>query len=115
MYVGKDDRVGSGPAVGTGLAPRPRLFALVDLDDPWDDIALCREHDPTLFFGPNRFEPKQERLAREAEAKSVCQQCPALVRCREHALTTGELYGVWGGTSELDRRTVLDEAARRAG
>jgi WhiB family redox-sensing transcriptional regulator len=77
-------------------------------DDGWELTASCRSHDPTLFFGPNRFEPKRERLEREAEAKAICAGCPALIACREHALTAGELYGVWGGLGEGDRRSILD-------
>jgi WhiB family transcriptional regulator, redox-sensing transcriptional regulator len=73
----------------------------------WDEQARCRSHDPTLFFGPNRFEPKRERLAREAEAKAICSTCPCLAACREYALSAGELYGVWGGLGETDRRDLL--------
>lgn len=85
---------------------------LVDGLDPdlgWDHQAGCRTHDPALFFGPNRFEPKRERLAREAEAKAVCASCPCLSACREYALSAGELYGVWGGLGEADRRELLTE------
>ena len=70
----------------------------------WEDQAACRRHDPSLFFGPNRFEPKRERLAREAAAKDVCTRCPVQVSCREHALTMGEVFGVWGGLGEAERR-----------
>lgn len=80
-----------------------------DSDLEWDQHAGCRSHDPALFFGPNRFEPKRERLAREAEAKSVCAVCPCMAACRDYALTSGELYGVWGGLGEADRREVLSE------
>jgi WhiB family transcriptional regulator, redox-sensing transcriptional regulator len=76
--------------------------------DGWESVARCRTHDPALFFGPNRFEPKRERLEREAEAKAVCATCPALDACREYALRNGEVYGVWGGLGEADRRALLD-------
>jgi WhiB family redox-sensing transcriptional regulator len=89
--------------------PHPLIPALVDAWDRWDGEARCRTEDPTLFFGPNRFEPKRERLAREAAAKSVCATCPAIAACREHALTTGEMYGVWGGLGEADRRMLIAE------
>ncbi len=89
------DRLGEG--LLDGLEP--------DLE--WDQQAGCRTHDPALFFGPNRFEPKRERLARESEAKSVCASCPCLTACREYALSAGELYGVWGGLGEADRRELL--------
>ncbi len=79
------------------------------LDAPaWAHAALCRSEDPALFFGPNRFEPKRERLAREEAAKAICQRCPCMVACRKHALAVGEAYGVWGGMGEMERRELLD-------
>lgn len=81
-----------------------------DGGEAWAADARCRTEDPLLFFGPNRFEPKRERLQREAAAKAVCAGCPALMECREHALTEGELYGVWGGLGESDRRAILARA-----
>ncbi len=77
---------------------------LADTGTSWEQRAACRGHDPSLFFGPNRFEPKRERLAREAAAKDVCRRCPVQVPCREHALTVGEAFGVWGGLGETERR-----------
>jgi WhiB family transcriptional regulator, redox-sensing transcriptional regulator len=76
-------------------------------EEEWVLTAACRDQDPKLFFGPNRFEPKRDRLQREATAKAVCATCPALQACRQYALTQGELYGVWGGLGEADRRTIL--------
>lgn len=87
------------------------LFAF-DVQEEWELQARCRGQDATLFFGPNRFEPKRERLAREAAAKEVCRSCPALEACREYALGEEEIYGVWGGMGESDRRAAL---ARRQG
>lgn len=93
-----------------------RLEVPVSISAEWEQRAACRGHDPTLFFGPNRFEPKRERLAREAAAKEICQTCPVRQPCREHALTFGESFGVWGGLGEAERRTATGGAlARRAG
>lgn len=89
-----------------------------DVHNGWELQARCRTRDAALFFGPNRFEPKHERLAREAAAKEICQTCPALDPCREHALRTGEAYGVWGGLGEFERRALLtdrDTVTRKAG
>jgi WhiB family redox-sensing transcriptional regulator len=83
------------------------LLFTFEVPDGWELEARCRGHDAHLFFGPNRFEPKRERLAREAEAKEICRGCPALEACREYALGQEEIYGVWGGLGEADRRTVL--------
>lgn len=73
---------------------------------PWEDRAACRDRDATLFFGPNRFEPKQERLAREAAAKDVCRSCSVKADCLSYASAAGEMFGVWGGLSETDRRDM---------
>ena len=80
---------------------------LVDVSEGWNLEARCRDEDAALFFGPNGFEPKRDRLAREAAAKAICRACPAVTVCREYALSQAELYGVWGGLGETDRREVL--------
>jgi len=84
-------------------------------DEGWERLAACRGEDASLFFGPNRFEPKREREAREEAAKALCVACPVLGPCREYALTAGELYGVWGGMGEAERRTVAARLATKAG
>lgn len=88
------------------------LLFTVDGTRDWELEAKCKGADAPLFFGPNRFEPKRERLAREAAAKAICRSCPALPACREYALSHGELYGVWGGLGEAERRSLI---ARRTG
>lgn len=91
---------------------------IFSLESPeWEADAGCRGADASLFFGPNRFEPKREREAREAAAKVVCAGCPALVECREYALTHEETFGVWGGLGETERRAILDTGhqMKRAG
>jgi WhiB family transcriptional regulator, redox-sensing transcriptional regulator len=87
-------------------SPRPIVPARFDAEG-WEDEARCRTEDARLFFGPNRFEPKHERLTREAAAKAICATCPVIAPCRQHALAEGELYGVWGGLGEADRRAML--------
>ena len=76
-------------------------------DVEWEARAACKGCDPSLFFGPNQFEPKRDREAREAAAKAVCARCPVIDDCRERAILSGELYGVWGGLGEVERRTLL--------
>ncbi|MBV9660239.1 MAG: WhiB family transcriptional regulator [Acidimicrobiales bacterium] len=54
-----------------------------------------------------------EQGVRPDEAKTTCETCPVLLRCRLHALRQGlELEGVWGGLSKADRAKVRRE--RRA-
>jgi len=84
----------------------------------WETDAACRGHDPELFFGPNRFEPKAERLEREAAAKVICRTCPAAAACLAHAVEMGESFGVWGGFGETERRGIAarhEAASARVG
>ena len=72
----------------------------------WQLQGACREADAALFFHPERERGAPRRL-RDAAAKAVCATCPVIRQCRAHALTTPELYGVWGGLSEDDREAIV--------
>ncbi|HEX9520350.1 MAG TPA: WhiB family transcriptional regulator [Streptosporangiaceae bacterium] len=37
----------------------------------------------------------------------ICTRCPVRVKCLEFALATQQAYGIWGGTSEEERRRIL--------
>ena len=39
-------------------------------------------------------------------AKQVCGECPVKVDCLDYALETNQDSGIWGGTSEEERRTL---------
>nr|WP_236581646.1 WhiB family transcriptional regulator [Rhodococcus sp. T7] len=69
----------------------------------WREAAACRGIESSVFFSPDA-ERGQARTRRESQARRICQDCPALSRCRDHALATGEPYGIWGGMTETDRR-----------
>jgi WhiB family redox-sensing transcriptional regulator len=42
----------------------------------------------------------------EAKAKAVCANCPVSRPCLEMALADPHIEGVWGGTSDKDRRRI---------
>jgi WhiB family redox-sensing transcriptional regulator len=75
----------------------------------------CRDVNPELFFSPESERGVRKR-AREMVAKSLCGTCPVQPECRQHALSVGEPYGVWGGTteSERDNDVVLAEHRKSA-
>ena len=85
-----------------------------DEDVDWQTQAACRGADANLFFAPTHQETKEERTAREAQAKSVCASCPVREQCLTFALTTRESHGIWGGLNEGERRHLL-EREKRAG
>ena len=48
------------------------------------------------------------------EAKSICAICPVRLSCLEHALSSRERDGVWGGTTEKERRRIIRHRRRTA-
>lgn len=70
--------------------------------DEWQERGACRAESPSLFFAPDHESPHQRRL-RESAAKAICSKCPVRTACRAYAVQTGELYGIWGGTTERER------------
>jgi WhiB family redox-sensing transcriptional regulator len=74
----------------------------------WRHRAACRNLDPEIFFPVGTSGPA---LLQIVEAKSICRRCPVAAECLTWALESGQDYGVWGGTSEDERRAL----ARRAG
>ena len=59
--------------------------------------------DPDLFFPIGTTGPALEQI--EA-AKSICRVCQVREGCLEYALSTNQEAGIWGGTSEEERRKL---------
>lgn len=78
----------------------------------WRHVAACRNTDPDLFFPVGSTGPAIDQI--EA-ARAVCLSCDAQAQCLEFALATNQEAGVWGGTSEEERRKLRKSwlAARR--
>ena len=49
-----------------------------------------------------------------AAAKSICAACPVLAQCLDFALEARQDYGVWGGLTEDERRSLRRSRQRRA-
>ncbi|HEX6220854.1 MAG TPA: WhiB family transcriptional regulator [Acidimicrobiia bacterium] len=73
--------------------------------DEWQLDALCRGNHAYLFFPPSTFERKDERERREMKAKAICGVCPVQGPCSQHALDIREPFGIWGGLTEVERRS----------
>lgn len=71
--------------------------------ESWVTRAACRGADPAIFFpGPDDD---------AAEALAVCARCPVRQECLEYALEARERYGIWGGTTERQRRRLIRRSA----
>ena len=72
----------------------------------WSQKALCKDLDTNHFF------PKRGEATRPI--KLVCGACPVVKPCLEYAMKNGEKFGVWGGTSERERRRMRGMRMRQA-
>jgi WhiB family redox-sensing transcriptional regulator len=70
----------------------------------WREHAECRHASPELFFPIGTTGPAVTEIE---EAKRVCAVCPVQPQCLEFALRTRQEFGIWGGTTEDERRGLL--------
>ena len=64
----------------------------------WMAAGLCAEIDPDLFY--------PESGAPNRDAKRICAGCDVRAECLAYALAHRERFGVWGGTTERERRRM---------
>ena len=86
------------------------VIALANAEYGWRSEALCRDTDPELFFP---IGTTGAALLQIEQARSVCHQCPVQAECLDFALTTNQDSGIWGGTSEEERRGLRREFVAR--
>jgi WhiB family transcriptional regulator, redox-sensing transcriptional regulator len=86
------------------------VIALANADYGWRSQALCRDTDPELFFP---IGTTGAALVQIEQARDVCRQCPVQADCLEFALRTNQDSGIWGGTSEEERRVLRREFVAR--
>ena len=88
-------------AIDKGLFPLESELA-------WQREASCRglgvEESRTIFF-PARGESVEV-------ARTICEGCPVAAECLDFALDN-HCIGVWGGTTERQRRTMRRERNTR--
>ena len=91
--------------------PLSNLAELLN-SETWMEEGLCAEVGNDFWF-PEKGESTKE-------AKRICAGCSVRARCLQFALDNSSSisrFGVWGGTSERERRVLLklmDRAPRKA-
>ena len=86
------------------------VIALANAEYGWRSEALCRDTDPELFFP---IGTTGAALVQIEHARAVCRQCPVQADCLDFALSTNQDSGIWGGTSEEERRALRREYVAR--
>lgn len=72
----------------------------------WRQRAACQGHDPELFFPLSETGPAKVQIW---NARQVCDACPVQRACLSWALQHGVTDGIWGGSTESERRAMLGQ------
>lgn len=66
--------------------------------EAWRDDAACHSMPRSWWF------PDKDSYA---QARPICMSCPVREKCLAFALENQILHGMWGGTTERERRRML--------
>ena len=92
------------------------LMADVVLDDPidltegWKLRGACRSASPELFFPAGTTGMAAADID---AAKAICAGCAVRRECLGWAVATNQEFGIWGGTTEEERRGLRRHWVRR--
>ncbi len=90
---------------GLPLIDLEALVGQLEDAEPWQADALCRE---PAYAAVNWFPGRGES---PRPAVEICERCLVASECLGYALAHGLGHGIWGGTSERQRRRLRKPAA----
>jgi WhiB family redox-sensing transcriptional regulator len=76
--------------------------------DDWRGSGACLSADPDLFFPISATGSSSAQITR---AKAVCAGCAVRAECIRFALAHPDVQGIWGGTTDDERRKLSRSAA----
>jgi WhiB family redox-sensing transcriptional regulator len=76
------------------------------MNTDWMTRGKCKEMDPAIFFPSDGVGVQV--------AQRICRECAVKDACLEYALANRIDNGVWGATSERQRRRLLRQRPRVA-
>lgn len=82
-----------------------RMFGDLLDHESWSEEAACQGLDIDIFFSSDDGEQKQ--------ALELCRACPVQRECLRYAIDQREMYGIWGGMTESERRGIIRDRRRR--
>lgn len=89
------------PTTGVPVTVSP---VVDDSATAWMKLGNCRNYPPDVFFPSDGVGVDR--------ARKICNaDCPVKEQCLEYALGHRIEHGVWGGTSERERRRILKRRA----
>jgi hypothetical protein len=75
-----------------------QAVTIIQVKDP-----LCAQTDPEMFFPSDT---KGDGYTTTRYAKDICAKCDYTVQCLITALMNKEEYGIWGGSTVRERRSI---------
>ena len=73
----------------------------------WMQKGKCRGLQTDIFYS------EQGRRSINT-AKAICSECPIRQQCLDYAMRNQELYGIWGGHTEIERKKLRKEWEEKA-
>ena len=80
------------------MQPDDRGSVVVKPRPAWMASAACSRAGPADYFPTKGHAPTAARV--------VCASCPVQAQCLDYALAHEDLAGVWGGTTERERKAM---------
>lgn len=71
--------------------------------ESWMLDAACSFKNSDLFFPVGS---SMKALKQSNEAIAICNECPVKIDCLEYAINTNQDSGIWGGTTEEERKNL---------
>jgi len=75
----------------------------------WRDSAACRGIEKDFYPASGKNNLRVRAVVKAALA--VCKECPVQLDCLNWAVENKEFYGIWGGTTERERRLMIENHA----
>lgn len=95
-----------------------QMIAAADLADAvFENGQVPCQNDPDAWFPEKSGEslPGYHGLHVNNGAREMCiNQCPLVLHCRAYAIKHHEIFGIWGGTTLLDRKNIWSKQAKNA-
>ncbi len=85
----------------TWLVTQALSDLIQDVRIDWKSQAACRGYPDELFFPVGDTDEEQI-----ATALAVCDSCKVREECLSYALESNQRAGIWGGTTEKERRSL---------
>ena len=71
--------------------------------ESWMLEGACSSMDSDLFFP---IGSSMKAMKQANEAKAICLECPVVNECLDYAIRTNQDSGIWGGTTEEERKSI---------